>query len=99
MASKSALHYRKNKASLLKKRLYNQKYKKGLIPGTDGKGAQERVKECTKANRANGTYGNGDGKDYDHADGKTKSAKANRSKSGDKWKTKKGRHLKKALKK
>lgn len=66
--SKSAKFFNdpKNKASLENKRRYNQKYKKGEIPGTKGLQAQEKVKEATKMNRKNGTYGNGDGKDLSH---------------------------------
>lgn len=54
----------------------------------------ERVKNRVEANQANrkaGTYGNGDGKDYDHEKGKMVSAKDNRSRN---YKPKKGYSMK-----
>ena len=59
----SAEYYRDNKES----------YRKKLAAQKEiNKRPEERAKrsELVKKNREAGTYGNGDGKDYDHATGK-----------------------------
>jgi len=69
----SAHYYRKNKKSRDKKKAYDKKYHS----------SKERRKYrafLVKKNREAGTYGNGDGKDYDHGERKFMSAKRNRSK-------------------
>lgn len=69
--SRSAKFYSKNPASRKKKNEYQKKY--NATP-------EERKKrsKLNKINRKKGTYGNGDGKDYDHAVGRMVKASTNR---------------------
>ena len=69
--SKSAKYYRKNKKARDKKNAYQKAYNKKPSQ------VKKRV-ELNKINRRKGTYGNGDGKDYDHAVGKMVKASKNR---------------------
>lgn len=69
----SAEYYAKNAASRKKKAAYDKKYH-----STDERRKYRSF--LVKKNREAGTYGNGDGKDYDHTEGKFMSAKRNRSK-------------------
>jgi hypothetical protein len=57
-ASKTAKHYAENAASKAKKKEYDSDYQKSTVA--------KRV-EANKANRKEGTYGNGDGKDASHS--------------------------------
>jgi len=69
----SAEYYAENKESRDKKKKYDKKYHS----------TEERKKYrafLVKKNREAGTYGNGDGKDYDHAERRMISKKRNRSK-------------------
>lgn len=71
----SAEYYRDNKES----------YRKKLAAQKEiNKRPEERAKrsELVKKNREAGTYGNGDGKDYDHATGKMTKASINRGRNG-----------------
>ena len=76
--SKSAKYFAENPKARAKKNAYNKKYH----------ATPERVtyrSELNKANRAAGTYGNGDGKDRSHTkSGKTvsESASTNRARNG-----------------
>ena len=66
-------YFKKNPESAEKRRKYQRKYNK----------SEERKKYrafLNKKNRDAGTYGNGDGQDYDHAEKRFMSAKRNRSK-------------------
>lgn len=78
MAGDSATYYKNNPDALAKKRKYNRWYKKH---GPNAKEAQRKVVEANRYNRENGTYGNGDGKDYDHSTGKLEPAKENRGRA------------------
>ena len=71
----SAEYYRDNPESYRKK-LASQK--------EINKRPEERKRrsELVKKNREAGTYGNGDGKDYDHATGKMTKASINRGRNG-----------------
>lgn len=72
---KTAKFYRDNPEAAEKRRKYQREYNK----------SEERKKYrafLNKKNREAGTYGNGDGKDWDHGERKFISAKKNRSK---KW--------------
>ena len=71
----SAEYYRDNPESAAKKRAAQKKI--NARP-------EERAKrsELVKKNREVGTYGNGDGKDYDHATGKMTKASINRGRNG-----------------
>lgn len=74
--SRSARYYRKNKKARDKKKKYDRKLQK----------RPDQVRKRVEANRANrkaGTYGNGDGKDYDHATKRMVSAKTNRGRRGE----------------
>lgn len=71
----SAEYYAENKESLAKKRAYQREYNK----------KPEQVKkrvELASKNRKAGTYGNGDGKDYDHATNRMTKASTNRGRTG-----------------
>ena len=71
----SAEYYRDNKES----------YRKKLAAQKEiNKRPEERKKrsELVKLNREKGTYGNGDGKDYDHATNKMTPASKNRGRTG-----------------
>ena len=71
----SAEYYRDNKESYRKK-LASQK--------EINKRPEERKRrsELVKINREKGTYGNGDGKDYDHATNRMTPASKNRGRTG-----------------
>jgi hypothetical protein len=71
--SKSAKYYAKNAKARAKKNAYAKEYDKQPRQ-------RKRRAELVKINRKAGTYGNGDGKDYDHTENKFMSAKRNRSK-------------------
>lgn len=71
--SKSAKYYAANKEARAKKNAYAKEYDKQPRQ-------RKRRAELVKINRKAGTYGNGDGKDYDHTEGRFMSAKKNRSK-------------------
>jgi hypothetical protein len=76
--SRSAKYYRKNKKARDKKNAYQKEYNKKPSQ------VKKRV-ELNRINRKKGTYGNGDGKDYDHAVGRMVKASTNRGrKSGTK---------------
>ena len=71
----SAQYYKENHESAKKKREYQREYNK----------KEEQVKkrvELTKINREKGTYGNGDGKDYDHATKRMVDKSVNRGRNG-----------------
>ncbi len=71
--SKSAEYYAANPESKDKKKAYDTKYHS----------TEERKKYrafLNKKNRDAGTYGNGDGKDYDHDEARMIIARRNRSK-------------------
>lgn len=71
---KSAKHYASNPASKAKKAAYDKKY--------NAKPEQRKKRAgLVKKNRDAGTYGNGDGKDYDHAVGKMIKASVNRGRN------------------
>ena len=57
---KTQKYYDKNPSAKAKKNAYNAEYNK------KPSAVKKRV-EANKANRKAGTYGNGDGKDFDHA--------------------------------
>lgn len=64
--------YRKNSKAYRKKLAYDKKYH----------GTPERRKyrsDLNKKNRKAGTYGNGDGKDYDHSQKRMRKASSNRA--------------------
>lgn len=71
--SRSAKYYAKNAKARAKKNAYAKKYDKQTRQ-------RKRRAELVKINRKAGTYGNGDGKDYDHTEKRFMSAKRNRSK-------------------
>lgn len=56
----SSEYYRKNPAARKKKQAYDAKHNR------KPSAVKKRV-EANRANRKAGTYGNGDGKDYDHS--------------------------------
>ena len=71
--SKSAKYFRENPEAREKKKAYNKEYHS----------SDERKKYrafLNKVNRRMGTYGNGDGLDFDHSERKTISASKNRAK-------------------
>lgn len=71
--SKSAEFYAKNPEAKAKKKAYDTEYHS----------TEERKKYrafLNKKNRDAGTYGNGDGKDYDHDEARMIMARRNRSK-------------------
>ena len=71
--SRSAKYYAKNAKARAKKNAYAKEYDKQTRQ-------RKRRAELVKINRKAGTYGNGDGKDYDHTEKRFMSAKRNRSK-------------------
>ena len=71
----SAEYYRDNKESYAKKLAKQKEINKK--PSEIKKRA-----ELVKLNREKGTYGNGDGKDYDHATDKMTPASKNRGRTG-----------------
>ena len=71
----SAEYYRDNKESYAKKLAKQKEINKK--PSEIKKRA-----ELVKLNREKGTYGNGDGKDYDHATNKMTPASKNRGRTG-----------------
>lgn len=71
--SKSAKYFRENPEAREKKNAYNKEYHS----------SDERKKYrafLNKVNRRMGTYGNGDGMDFDHSERKMISASKNRAK-------------------
>jgi hypothetical protein len=71
--SKSAKYFRENPEAREKKKAYNKEYHS----------SDERKKYrafLNKVNRRMGTYGNGDGLDFDHSERKMISASKNRAK-------------------
>jgi hypothetical protein len=71
--SKSAEYYASNPKARAVKNAYAKKYDKQPRQ-------RKRRAELVKINRKAGTYGNGDGKDYDHTERRFMSAKRNRAK-------------------
>lgn len=71
MKSKSAKFYNSNPSAKAKKDAYNKTYQK------KDSAVKKRV-EANRANRKAGTYGNGDGKDYDHRTKRMVKASVNR---------------------
>ncbi len=71
----SAEYYRDNKESYAKKLAKQKEINKKPSE------VKKRV-ELTKINREKGTYGNGDGKDYDHATKRMVDKSVNRSRNG-----------------
>jgi len=71
--SKSAKYYAGNAKAKAKKNAYAKEYDKQPRQ-------RKRRAELVKINRKAGTYGNGDGKDYDHTEKRFMSAKRNRAK-------------------
>lgn len=67
----STQFYKQNPDSRRKKNAYNKTYQKKPIA------VKKRV-EANRANRKAGTYGNGDGKDFDHRTGRMVKASVNR---------------------
>jgi hypothetical protein len=73
---RTAKYYSKNTDARKKKLKYDKEFQK----------RPEQVKkrvEANKANREAGTYGNGDGKDFDHAVGKMIDQSVNRGRAGE----------------
>lgn len=77
MASRSKEYYDSHPEAARKKRAYQRKYKKTK----KGKISQRKVAEANRENRRRGTYGNGDGLDYDHATGKLEPQSKNRGRA------------------
>ena len=73
---KSSMDYYRDNPESYRKKLASQK--------EINKRPEERKRrsELVKKNREAGTYGNGDGKDYDHATGKMTKASINRGRNG-----------------
>lgn len=71
--SKSAQYYADNPEAAEKRREYQRKYNRS-------KEQKAYRVELKRINRQAGTYGNGDGLDYDHDERRMMSAKRNRSK-------------------
>jgi len=71
--SRTAQYYAENPDAAEKRREYQRKYNRS-------KEQKAYRVELKRINRQAGTYGNGDGLDYDHAEKKMMSAKRNRSK-------------------
>ena len=73
---KSSMDYYRENPESYKKKLDSQK--------EINKRPEERKRrsELVKENRKRGTYGNGDGKDYDHAVGRMVNASTNRGRTG-----------------
>ena len=81
--SKTAKYYQENPEARAKKKAYDKKYHS----------TPERIKyrtELTSENRKRGTYGNHDGKDFDHATGKMEKQKVNRGRNSKSKKSTKG---------
>lgn len=74
--SSSAEYYRKHPAARKKKQAYDAAHNR------KPSAVKKRV-EANRANRKAGTYGNGDGKDYDHAVKRMVSASTNRGRAGE----------------
>ena len=72
----TAQYYADNPEARKKKNAYNTKYHK--TPSR-----RKYRAELVAINRKAGTYGNGDGKDYDHTEGVFMSAKKNRKKANE----------------
>jgi hypothetical protein len=73
---RTAKYYSKNADARKKKAKYDKEFQK--------KPAQVKKRvEANKANREAGTYGNGDGKDFDHAVGKMVKQSTNRGRKGE----------------
>lgn len=81
MASESTEYFKKNPKAAENKRRIQRKINKS-------KKAKKYRAFLNRKNREAGTYGNGDGLDYDHTEGKFMSAKRNRSKDKPKKKKK-----------
>ncbi len=77
MASRSKEYYDSHPEAARKKRAYQRRYKKTK----KGKISQKKVAESNTYNRRNGTYGNGDGLDYDHATGRLEKESVNRGRA------------------
>ena len=71
----SADYYKESPESLAKKRAYQREYNKKPSQ------VKKRVDLASK-NRKAGTYGNGDGKDFDHATNRMTKASTNRGRTG-----------------
>ena len=85
-AKKSTKYYQENPEARKKKNEYNKKYH-----STPSRRAYRA--ELNQKNREAGTYGNGDGKDYDHTEGKFMSASKNRAKDRPVKKAQNGMYL------
>jgi hypothetical protein len=85
-AKKSTKYYQENPEARRKKNEYNKKYH-----STPSRRAYRA--ELNQKNREAGTYGNGDGKDYDHTEGKFMSASKNRAKDRPVKKAQNGMYL------
>jgi len=85
-AKKSTKYYQENPEARRKKNEYNKKYH-----STPSRRAYRA--ELNKKNREAGTYGNGDGKDYDHTEGRFMSASKNRAKDRPVKKAQNGMYL------
>ena len=73
---RTAKYYSKNADARRKKLRYDKEFQKRPAQ------VKKRV-EANRANREDGTYGNGDGKDYDHAVGKMVDQSVNRGRKGE----------------
>lgn len=73
---KSARYYNSHPEAKAKKDAYNSSYQK------KPSAVKKRV-EANRANRKAGTYGNGDGKDYDHKVKRMVKASTNRGRKGE----------------
>ncbi len=78
--SRSAKYYQENPEARKKKNRYNKKYHSSIT---------RRLYRAflNRKNREAGTYGNGDGKDWDHDEGRMISASVNRAKKDEGKKT------------
>jgi len=85
-AKKSTKYYQENPEARRKKNEYNKKYH-----STPSRRAYRA--ELNQKNREAGTYGNGDGKDYDHTEGRFMSASKNRAKDRPVKKAQNGMYL------
>ena len=84
---RTAKYYSKNADARKKKLKYDKEFQKRP------KQVKKRV-EANRANRKAGTYGNGDGKDYDHAVGRMVSESTNRGRKGEGGRKKKVKYRK-----
>lgn len=76
LAGKGKVHKQRSPAARKKKLAYDKEFQK----------RPDQVKKRVESNRANrkaGTYGNKDGKDYDHAVKRMVPAKTNRGRKGE----------------